>query len=108
MGSPEEENERKERLINERDQLIAGLVQRMRLTSFPAGETIVYEGELALRMYVVIKGIVTMRKTRLMPWAIMGDVLREGDAFGDDIILREGRRHYSVQALTFVDIAYLD
>lgn len=76
---------------------ITDLVQRLKVLTFPAQETIVAAGELARCMYIVKKGLVASR----------GAILRTGNNFGSDFILEAARRDYSVLTLTFADVFML-
>ena len=60
-------------------------------------EHIVKMGEKAEKMYIMQRGVV----------AKQGSIISGGKYFGEDIILKAGRRTYTVRALTFTDVFVL-
>lgn len=83
-GGPEEEDIR----------FISALTQRMEAELFPPQEDIIHVGDGTDKMYVISRGLT----------ARLGRVIGKGHFFGEDVILTQGIRHYSVSTLTFVDV----
>ena len=77
----------------EHNQFITEISMKLNALAFAPQELIIKLGEPASAMYIVQKGVV----------AKQGQVLSQGRFFGEDIIMKAGRRPYLVRALTFVD-----
>jgi CRP-like cAMP-binding protein len=74
------------------------LARESATASFPAGSTIIREGDAGDRFYVVSSGTV----------AILGRELRSGEAFGEIALLRDVPRTASALAATDVSLVTLE
>lgn len=79
----------------ESEPFICAIAVRLDNEAFAPRERLISDGDLTEKMFTVQRGLV----------ARLGRVLGRGKAVGEDMILRNARRHYSVRALTYV-IAY--
>eukprot|EP01029_Cantina_marsupialis_P032074 TRINITY_DN94_c0_g2_i2.p1 TRINITY_DN94_c0_g2~~TRINITY_DN94_c0_g2_i2.p1 ORF type:complete len:727 (-),score=210.67 TRINITY_DN94_c0_g2_i2:493-2673(-) len=74
----------------ERDEFIAQIAMRMKMVCFAQNEILIKFGETPNNMYVVESGVL----------ASLGRIYRSGNAIGEDVILRSGKRLYTARALT--------
>lgn len=81
----------------EREGIATEIALRLEIEAFAPNETIVKVGQVADKMYIVQRGVVSMS----------GRVYRSGDILGDDMILKNNVRNYAVRSLTFVAMSTL-
>lgn len=84
VGGPQEEDVR----------FVADITQKIQAELYPPQEAIIHVGDSTNKMYIVSKGLV----------ARLGRVMGKGNIFGEDVVLSQGTRHYSVLTLTYVDV----
>lgn len=72
---------------------VTDLAMCFQVQAYPAGECIVQLNEYAECMYIIQRGLA----------ARLGKIMSKGKVFGEDIILTDGIRHYTVRSLTFVN-----
>ena len=82
----------------EREQFIIQIAMAIEPEAYPPNEPIFRVNNPAMQMYILQKGVV----------AKQGRVLRGGAYFGEDMILKNYKRPYSVRTLTYVDCFRLD
>ncbi|KAF0694775.1 Aste57867_14373 [Aphanomyces stellatus] len=76
---------------------VTAITQHLSPMLFPPNESVIRNGDLTDRMYIIIKGIM----------ARLGKVIGKGNFVGEDVILGAGVRHYDVRTLTFVETMVL-
>eukprot|EP00500_Bicosoecida_sp_ms1_P000700 CAMPEP_0203808006 /NCGR_PEP_ID=MMETSP0115-20131106/1370_1 /ASSEMBLY_ACC=CAM_ASM_000227 /TAXON_ID=33651 /ORGANISM="Bicosoecid sp, Strain ms1" /LENGTH=879 /DNA_ID=CAMNT_0050716689 /DNA_START=358 /DNA_END=2994 /DNA_ORIENTATION=- len=79
---------------DERSEFVASISVVLVPMAFAPLEKIVLEGEKTSKMYIIQRGLAIRR----------GNLLTTGDFFGEDMILTNARRAYSVRSLTFLDV----
>lgn len=79
---------------DERSEFVASISVVLVPMAFAPLEKIVLEGEKTSKMYIIQRGLAIRR----------GKLLGAGDFFGEDMILTNARRAYSVRSLTFLDV----
>jgi len=77
---------------------VANVSRVLRGASFISNEELYLKGDFADSMFILRKGVV----------AFGGMIRTQGRFFGEDMILTNGRRTFTVRALTFVDTMILD
>jgi len=81
----------------ENARFVVALARELKGMSFTRGEALVYQGNLAKKMYIVKKGIV----------GCGGRIRTRGQFLGQDMILTHGISRSTARALTFVDAMVL-
>jgi ATP-binding cassette subfamily B protein len=81
------------------DSLLAGIGAHLTTERFPAGRTIMHEGDAACRFYILVRGSAVVEKKEDGQPPIRLAVLRDGDFFGEIALLKNSTRTATVRAV---------
>eukprot|EP01029_Cantina_marsupialis_P007032 TRINITY_DN1775_c0_g1_i1.p1 TRINITY_DN1775_c0_g1~~TRINITY_DN1775_c0_g1_i1.p1 ORF type:complete len:879 (+),score=198.96 TRINITY_DN1775_c0_g1_i1:366-3002(+) len=81
----------------EKEILTTEIAMAMRPQAFPPGEAVIVYGERATTMHVLQRGICSRN----------GVVISSGTVVGEDVVLQNTKRHYTVRTLTYTDVSTL-
>lgn len=82
------------------DEELMRLVSQMRSYDFKAGTTLVNQGESANLFFIVHEGLVEVSVKKFFFWEKRVTTLKEGDFFGESVLVSNSKRTATVKALT--------
>jgi protease PrsW len=85
------------------DSVLQGLAARLLPTSFPAGATVLHEGESGGGAFLIVRGKAAIGSSNLIGQQVMLGVLGPGDTFGEGTLINRTARTATVSALTLLD-----
>src|SRR5690349_10444491 len=90
------------------DEELGGLAERLELVHFPLGKIVCRAGDVADALYIVYSGRARVLGAGAGGEEVTVGTLGRGDAFGEQGLLTDSRRHYTVRAADDLALLRLD